>query len=192
MTLENINYIAQTVGVFAILASLVFVGFQLRQGAEQSKQANALARADMDERTMRTFGDNVRELMVNHELAEIFRKAMFEQTELTPVEKTRILLYLNLTLHAHRTAFLNVKEGLIDQRTMTAFDQNTAWYLSAPVFAREWKRLQRVGLFTGDFVTYVNTRFVELYPAEATSERSETRRDSDATESTPYSARNDP
>lgn len=173
MTLEDINYIAQTIGVAAILASLVFVGFQLRQSTEQSKQANALARADMGERTMRTFGDNVRELMVNHDLAEIFRKAMFEQVELTPVETTRILCYLSLTLHAHRTAFLNVKEGLIDQRAMAAFDQNTAWCLTAPVFAREWKRLQRVGLFTGDFVTYVNTRFAELYPAQASSERAE-------------------
>lgn len=173
MTLENINYIAQMVGAIAVVASLVFVGFQLRQSTEQSKQANALARADMGERAMRTFGDNVREMMVNHELAEIFRKAMFEQTELTPVETTRILFYLNLTLHAHRTAFLNVKDGLIDQHAMAAFDQNTAWCLTAPVFSREWKRLQRVGLFTGDFVTYVNARFAELYPAQDSPERVE-------------------
>ena len=174
MTLEELNYIAQAIGAIAVVASLVFVGFQLRQTTEQSKQANALARADMGERTMRTFGDNVREMMVSRELAEIFRKAMFEQTELTPVETTRILFYLNLTLHAHRTAFLNVKEGLIDQRAMVAFDHNTAYHLTAPVFAREWARLQRVGLFTGDFVTYVNTRFAELYPAPASSSLAET------------------
>ncbi len=174
MTLENINYIAQTIGVVTILASLVFVGFQLRQSTEQSKQANALARADMGERTMRTFGDNVRDLIVNNEMAEIFRKAMFEQTELTPVETTRILFYFNLTLHAHRTAFLQVKEGLIDERVMAVFDTNTTWHLTAPIFAREWTRLQRSGVFgASDFGAHVNTRFAELYPAPAASERAE-------------------
>ncbi|MBC7769034.1 MAG: hypothetical protein H7124_09625 [Phycisphaerales bacterium] len=174
MTLEEINYIAQTIGVVAILASLVFVGFQLRQSTEQSKQANALARADMGERTMRTFGDNVRDLMVNNEMAEIFRKAMFEQTDLTPVETTRILFYFSLTLHAHRTAFLQVKDGLIDERVMAVFDQNTAWHLTSPIFAREWRRLQRSGVFgASDFSVHVNTRFAELYPAPATTERAE-------------------
>ena len=46
MTLENINYIAQTIGVLAILASLVFVGIQVRQNTEQARRAHLLAVSD--------------------------------------------------------------------------------------------------------------------------------------------------
>ncbi|MEQ1819724.1 MAG: hypothetical protein ABL871_14055 [Terricaulis sp.] len=46
MTLENINYVAQTIGVLAILASLVFVGIQVRQNTEQARRAHLLAVSD--------------------------------------------------------------------------------------------------------------------------------------------------
>ena len=39
MTLENINYIAQTIGVLAILASLIFVGRQLQQAQKIQRAA---------------------------------------------------------------------------------------------------------------------------------------------------------
>jgi hypothetical protein len=170
MTLESLSYIAQIAGAIAVVASLVFVGFQLRHSTEQTKQANALARADMSERTMRSFGENVRDLMNSHELSEIFRKVMFEKAELTPVETTRILLYFNLTLHAHRTAFLYVKQGLLDPDVMIAFDHNTTWCLTAPIFAREWKRNQRVGTFgRTEFDAYLTAKFAELRPAETQS-----------------------
>jgi len=43
MTLETIYYIGQTVAVIGILASLIFVGIQIRQNTEQSKAAAAEA-----------------------------------------------------------------------------------------------------------------------------------------------------
>jgi hypothetical protein len=47
MTLESIYYIGQTVAVVALLASLVFVGLQVRHARHQTEQANKLARAEM-------------------------------------------------------------------------------------------------------------------------------------------------
>lgn len=156
MTLEEIYYISQIVAVFAILASLIFVGIQVRQSVEQTKLANKLARADMSERAMRAFTEVHREPVANRELADAWRKVMFERTELTPSETTQVLFYLNVTLHTHRTAFIAVRDGLLDRSVMRDYDINTAWYLAAPMFAREWKRVQRDGLFSGDFVIHVN------------------------------------
>ena len=156
MTLESIYYISQIVAVVAILASLIFVGIQVRQGVAQTKLANKLARADMSERAMRAFGDVHRVPIENRELADAFRKVMFERSELTPTETTQVCFYLNVALHTHRTAFIAVRDGLLDSSVMRDYDINTAWYLAAPVFAREWKRIQRAGLFSGDFVAHVN------------------------------------
>lgn len=157
MTLESIYYIGQTIAVVIIIATLIALLYQ-------SRQANRLARADMSERTMRFFGDTMGELMRYPELTATFRKVMFEPTELTPVELTQILTFLNLTLHVHRTAFLSFSGGLIDERVMHAYESNTCWYLTAPVFAHEWKRMVRMQMFSDDFVNYVNNRFEELYP----------------------------
>ena len=47
MTLETVYYITQIIAVAAVLASLIFVGIQIRQNTEQAKDANRLARAQM-------------------------------------------------------------------------------------------------------------------------------------------------
>jgi hypothetical protein len=46
MTLEEINYVAQTIGVAAILASLVFVGYQIRQNTRALRATSHHAVSD--------------------------------------------------------------------------------------------------------------------------------------------------
>ena len=45
MTLETLYYVTQIIAVIAVVASLVFVGVQVRQGAEQTKQNTRAIRA---------------------------------------------------------------------------------------------------------------------------------------------------
>ncbi|NKC01245.1 MAG: hypothetical protein GKR90_22490 [Pseudomonadales bacterium] len=164
MNWDAIGAVGEIVGAVAVLVSLVFVGLQVRQSADQTRKSNVLARADMTERVMRTMGDTVSELARHTELASAFRKVMFESSELTPIEQTTVLTYLNVWLQRHRTAYLSVSDGLIDARVVTDFDNTTKWYLSAKVFADEWGHAQRNGLFTGEFADHVNR---ELLPDEA-------------------------
>jgi hypothetical protein len=46
MTLDNLNAIAQTLGVVALVVSLVFVGYQLRQNARHTRAQIQSARVD--------------------------------------------------------------------------------------------------------------------------------------------------
>jgi hypothetical protein len=118
----------------------------------------------MGERQLRAQENVVSELMRDAELAAAFRKVMFERADLMPVETTRILTYFNVCISIHISAFLAVRSGLLDETIMKAWDANSAWYLTAPAFAREWRRLRRVGLITPEFVEYMLRRFAELYP----------------------------
>ena len=155
MNWDAIGAVGEIVGAIAVLVSLVFVGLQVRHSALQTQKSNVLARADMTERAMRTFGDTVIELARSQELAVAFRKVMFKPSDLTDEELTTVLAYFNVWLHRHRTAFVSVSEGLIDARVMTDFDNTTKWYLTAPAFREEWKRNQSNGLFTGEFSDHV-------------------------------------
>jgi type II secretory pathway pseudopilin PulG len=153
MTLEELYYISQIIAVIAIIGSLVAIYFQ-------QAQTNKIARAQITQNASASFQGAMRELMTP-ELAPIFRKVMFERAPLTPVETTQILVYFNLTLTSVRDAFLAVRADLFDQRLLDAMVANVCWYLTAPVFAAEWRRCQRTGIYGQDFATYLNDRLAK-------------------------------
>ena len=164
MTLEELYYVSQIVAVIAIIGSLVAIYFQ-------QSLTNKIARAQISQAVSVNYQGTLRELMTP-ELAVIFRKVMFEPAPLSPAETTQILVYFNLTLSAFRDAFHAVRDELVDPRLLDDFSRNACWYLTAPIFAAEWRRLQRAGaggIFGQDFVAYVNGRFAELHPGHDAS-----------------------
>jgi len=102
--------------------------------------------------------------MVNRELAETFRKVMFDHTELSPVETTQICTYFNLVLSAHSNAYLCAERNMIDPRHLDGNEHGIAWHLRAPLLAREWRRLQRTDQFSPAYAAYLNARFAVIYP----------------------------
>lgn len=166
MTLQDISDVSQTIAAVAVLASLVFVGIQIHMSAEQQRQANVLARIEIGAQAIGYFQDHVSKLM-DHELATLFRKVMFEKADLTPAETTQILTYFNLCVGAHLQAHQALEHGLIDKANIETLEHNTAWYLTAPLFAKEWRRMQRLGLLADPFVQHVNKRVADLYPDHA-------------------------
>lgn len=148
MSFEDVYYIGQNIAVLALIISLVFVGLQVRL-------ANRLARADMSERALSAMGEAPGELMRNPVLAQAFRKAMFGEGTLTPVETTQILSFLSFALNLHRSAYNSVRHGLIDEQIMLDLDHNMVWYLGAPVFQKEWVRLKKLELFSGAYVGHI-------------------------------------
>jgi len=158
MSLEQLYYVSQIAAVVLILGSLAAIFLQQRQ-------ANAIARADMTQRAIGAGADVTHELLANRELAEIYRKAMIDHAELSPVEAIQINAYLSLLLTAHANAYFCVQRGMIDPRYMDGTEHAIAWHLRrAPLLAREWRRLQRMGNFPPDYTTYLNERFTAIYP----------------------------
>jgi len=157
MLLEQLYYVSQIAAVVLILGSLVAIFLQQRQ-------ANAIARADMTQRAIAANAVALHELMTSRELAETFRKVMFDHAELSPVETTQISTYLNLLLTAHASAYFFVESDMIDPRYLDGTEHGIAWHLTAPVLAREWRRLQRAGQFAPDYAAYLNERFAAIYP----------------------------
>jgi len=156
MALEELAYVSQIVGVVAVIGSLIAIYFQQRQ-------TNKIARAQVSQAVSDNYSGTLRELM-NPELAAIFRKVMFEPAPLSPTEATQILVYFNLTMSPLRDAFNAVRDGLIDARLIDNMSMNVCWYLTAPVFEAEWRRVQRTGIYGQDFVAYLNGRFKKLHP----------------------------
>lgn len=149
MTLETIYYIGQTIAVGAILISLIAIYWQQRQ-------ANIIARTENAEVLGGNYADTLKAVMENEDLATIFRKVMFGEGDLTPVEQTRILIYFSIMLSGHRSIWGASQNGLLADMNMKDMDANTAWYLTRPLFRAEWKRLRANGQFGGGFGDHVD------------------------------------
>lgn len=157
MSLEQTYYISQVVAVILILGSLLAIFFQ-------QHRTNQIARAEITQKAWSEAASNIRELSTNPGLATAFRKIMFEKVELEPTEKAQILTYLNLALATQYNALLSVKRGLIELEYFRFNESELIWYLTAPDFAKEWRRIQRGGNLPSEFINHINNRFAELYP----------------------------
>lgn len=149
MTLESIYYIGQTIAVVAILGSLIAIFLQQRQ-------ANKISRIENSQSLSAAYANSLRDIMNNAELAAIFRKVMFEDAPLDRVEATRILFYFSVMLDSNVKAWVAKQNGLYDATAMKPMTANTAWYLTKPIFRKEWKRLESLGFYPDGFADHIN------------------------------------
>lgn len=105
MTLESIYYIGQTVAVIALIASLIFVGLQMRQ---QDKQARLEAVRQLGE----LFKIWSQVTVYDREQAEIFRVGLMQGLDsLDDVSKGRLSASLQLILRHWEIVFYYHNEG---------------------------------------------------------------------------------
>ena len=133
MTLEDINYIAQTLGVVAILGTFVAVLIQMRQTnrllRNQAKRAQIEGIKAISEAAYQTPG-----------LADLIVRAVAGGLEsLTPAERMQVLSYLMTAERTWEAMFVQYQEGLIDEELWLAHGRQTQAALNDnPVMAEFW------------------------------------------------------
>lgn len=137
MTLEEINYVAQTVGVVAILGTLVVLVWQ-------GQQAARVARAELTLNAHLQNGMIHRELADTPEKAELMVRVLSEPT-LTPAEVMQLRNIVGISIGAHEALFSLRVRGLVEEPTYRRLAENSRDYLRAPNARREWRRLRTLG-----------------------------------------------
>lgn len=132
MTLEEINYLGQTIAVAAILASLLGVFFQVRQ---QSR----VARSDLYQAAMTGFAEHFRTFRSEPEFALLYAVALQTWNDLSREQKVRIHSY-NCEMAVNVDAVLNMRsQGLIREVLTLPFVNNMLGVLITPGGAEWWK-----------------------------------------------------
>ncbi|MBL8544949.1 MAG: hypothetical protein JNL81_00710 [Hyphomonadaceae bacterium] len=134
MTLTQWSDLSQTIAALAVIASLVFLGIQVRQSTEQAKHANRLARAQVTAEVRASFNDLFRRAMEDRE----FARAIIELSDhAKPADETRMpqmaTLCFNL-MSVSRQAHELVRGGLIDEWAVRDVDQQLYHLISHPRF----------------------------------------------------------
>ena len=106
MTLEQLAYLAQIIGVGLVVASLVYVGRQLQQNTETMRQNAAAYYLNVQDRLCG-------EVANSRELAECWLKGASEFESLDTVDRHRAILFEQRAIAAWNQLFLLRQDGLV-------------------------------------------------------------------------------
>jgi len=143
MTLESIYYVGQTISVFALLASLVFVGIQVRHARQQTEQANKLARAEMSQSAglkVLEFQDGWYE---TEESAELMSRALETDAPLSKAEKQRFGVRMVTLFTGIEVVAMLYREGLCDQGMYDRIMRTGQFYCTRPRVQKWWRNVGR-------------------------------------------------
>ncbi len=165
MTLETVYYLSQIIAVAAVLASLIFVGIQIRQNTEQAKDANRLARAQMHQQIADGFTQSMLLIiqMEDTTIENLFLTANTDGASSAELQKFSAVM-LGLFKHLENVFYQN-KQGFVADE----YWQSTCNYISL-LIGREGSRqwwAKRKAVFAPEFTSFVDqletpNLFVEL------------------------------
>jgi len=149
MNLEQLSYLAQIVGVIAVVASLGYVSIQLKQNT------NAL-QAQTRQGILHSSQAVIQAIIDQPEIQLSAKK--FES--LTEEEQVRIASFLSMALRGSEFSWLQHRSGVMDEAQWETEKGLVAGILSAEPYRVWWEALGRA-LFSSEFVSFVEEVIVE-------------------------------
>jgi hypothetical protein len=146
MTLEEIYYIGQTVSVFAIIGSLVFVGIQIRQNTRATQAASHHAVSNSLNEINRIFVENA-------EVTKIWLAGLNDRQGLSPEDRWRFDSLARAYMHVCETMYIQADLGTGDKEIMLSEENGIRTVLASPG-VREWWAENPYG-FGAKFRAYV-------------------------------------
>lgn len=132
MNWDAVSALSEVFGVIFVVASLIFVGFQMRQTSNAIKvsAAQGYSTGDLQLRAM---------MIESGEVAHIWRVGLSDFDSLTEDERVRFILILASYMRIHEAAFSQRQRGQLDPENWTHVEQSTAATVPQPGFQAFWK-----------------------------------------------------
>ena len=168
MSLSDLASLGSLVNGVAVLASLGFLYFQVRQVNQQVRQAEKNQRATIAQvRASRTAEMAMQQ--ADPAVATAFRKAMAGADDLTPTELQQFLGgMVRATITNHEDIFLQRQHGLVEDAAYRSWLSQVTHTWSLPAFRAGW-RIQRQAA-GADFAAFLDKLIAETpaRPAHST------------------------
>ncbi len=160
MNWEAIGAVAELVGAIGVVASLIYLAFQIRQSTSQMKHnTRALEVAAFD--TSIQHGLEVRRLLLSSDaLTEIWLQGCAEYPNLDRGSRARFNMLAESVFYATQGLHARVEAGAMHSELLETQLPVIARMLSQPSLARWWERTQ--GMYGASF-----TRAIEAARREA-------------------------
>lgn len=143
MTLEDAANLAEIVGVFVVVVTLIYLAIQVRQGA-------AILRSEARQAQVSNDQNGVFRFLEYPQLGRIFSQAKTP----TVAEKTQLAFWIIGQMRAREHEYLQYRSGAMDEETWLAY-RDVIFFLLGTRRAREIWMLCK-GYFDADFTLMVD------------------------------------
>jgi len=137
MSLENIYYIGQTIAVVAILASLIAIFFQMRQGQK-------LARADSQRDLLKSIGVFLQMTLDNPKVLTDVRQGLQEYDSASSETKSNFTTWAYAYLHVMEQCIYMKSDGLITESSFNGFETGALGIIVTPGGAQWWVHSKKI------------------------------------------------
>ena len=153
MTLTDLASIGSFISGLAVLVSLVFLYFQLRQVGAQVQQAERNQQASIRQgRATRVVDMNL--AATEPSLVEALAKGVAGTTGMTSAQLTQFSLFCRATFLNGEDSFFQHQDGLLSDASFASYTGGMLETFSLPGFRVMWK-YQR-GIFASEFVAFMD------------------------------------
>ena len=153
MTLDNLAALAEVIGAIAVVVSLIYVGYQVKQ--------NTIAiRTQVHETIVGHVLEAEGTLLHNADLAEIIVKARLHPESLAPDEQIRAETYFTHEFVNWESAFLHNKNGFVEDEMWRRWDMSSRPDRDSPGVYEYWTEHRH--WYDEEFALHVDNVFTEL------------------------------
>jgi len=131
MTLEQWSFIAQIISAIAVIASLIFVGFQLRR-------ATSAIRATSSQAHWGLYTDLVRSIIDNADFARTWSTGLSDPKALPEEEWVRFVAYASALFRMYESSRVQWLNGRLDEEHWHTIERQAADFGHLPGLQRAW------------------------------------------------------
>ena len=156
MGLDQIANIAEISAAVLVVASLFYVGYQVKESRKAVLAATAQARTDL--------GIQLISSRYTSDIAEVLVMSLDSPESLTKVDKFKLKSFFSAHVRFSHNLYYQHKQKLLDDYFLFGVARTTAyWIRNYPWAVDEWTDVQKY--MPSDFVTFINTE-LERHPSK--------------------------
>ena len=148
ITLTDLGNLGEFVGAIAVVASLIYVGIQLRQNTAAIRITTAQAFTD-------TWNGYISTLNLAPDLADVFFRGLKGSSQLKEGEVVQFYAFLSQAFTTYQSFFIQRKKGVVDEGYWTSYVQAIIDLMSSKGVREYWEF--RHHWYTEEFQDYVNS-----------------------------------
>ncbi len=156
MGLDQIANIAEISAAVLVVASLIYVGYQVKETRKAVRAATAQARTDL--------GVQLISSRYTSDIAELLVMSLDNPESLTKVDKFKLKSFFSAHVRFSHNLYYQYQQKLLDDYFLFGVARSTAyWIRNYPWAVDEWTDVQKY--MPSDFVTFINTE-LERHPSK--------------------------
>jgi len=147
MNWDAVGAIAEGIGAFGVIASLLYLSTQLRQNTQSIRDATI-------HEVVRDYANAGHVLNADPELVAIFYKGLKDFESLTESESQRFATVMGTSLRLFENLIYQAERGRLDKDAVQGLYAHFEWVIRQSGFRQWWVRGSTI--FSRDFVDYIS------------------------------------